>query len=72
MIKYGISRYEEFIEKYNLNINHNSFNKKKEVCILDETGLDIDETMSFEILNNLKIVDIQYSLFDKIEVILDF
>ena len=73
MIKHGISRYEEFIQKYNLNsnINDNSFNKKKEVYILDETGLDLDESMEFEILNNLKIIDIQYSLFDRIEVILD-
>lgn len=73
MIKYGISRYEEFIQKHNSNTNiiHNSINKKKEVCILDETGLDLDESMAFEILNNLKIVDIQYSLFDQIEVILD-
>lgn len=71
MIKHGISRYEEFIQKYNSNINHNSFNKKREVCILDETGLNLDESMAFERLNNLKIVDIQYCSFDKIEVILD-
>lgn len=72
MKKYGISRYEEFIQKYNSNLNIiHDIPDKKEVCILDETGLDLDESMEFEVLNNLKIIDIQYSLFNHIEVILD-
>ena len=71
MIKHDLSRYEEFIIKHNINLEYNYQNKKEEVYIIDETGLKLDETLGFDILKRLKIVDIKYYSFDKIEIVLD-
>ncbi|MEG0856277.1 MAG: hypothetical protein RSG52_07345 [Terrisporobacter sp.] len=71
MEQYGISRYEEFIKKYNKTVNYNNLEVKKDVCILDETGLELDRTLKFDILNRCKIIHIEYSSFDKIEITLD-
>lgn len=71
MFKHGISRYEEFIQNYKNEENYIDENKIPELYIIDDSGLNIDENMTFDILDDLKIIDIEVDLFDKIIVTID-
>lgn len=71
MVKHGISRYEEFIQNYKNEENYIEENKINELYIIDDSGLNIDENMTFDILDDLKIIDIEVHLFDKIIVTID-
>lgn len=71
MDKYGISRYEELIKKYKNEVTYNSEIKINELYIINDTGLNIDKDINFDILDGLKIIDIEKHLFDKVIVTID-
>lgn len=71
MIKYGYSKYEEFIQNYRKDTNDINDRKTKEIYILDEIGLNLDTNLNFTMLNNCCILDFKFNLYDEIVITLD-
>ena len=70
-MKFGISTYEKFLQKYKLDITNMHENKINKVFIIDKTQLNLDKTINFDILNNCKVIDSEGSLNESIVLTLD-
>lgn len=70
-MKFGMSAYEKFLQKYKPEINNTHENKINKAYIIDKTELNLDKTMNFDILNNCKVIHSEGSLYENIVLTLD-